>query len=594
MNRRQVLRGGAAFGAAAWVDGSRAIGAMGSAGAGPDPVVTTSAGKVRGRVVENGVLCFKGIAYGADTRETRFAPPRPAAPWSGVRDALDWGPRAPQVTGARPQGESSAARAASEARPGYHLPADEGAESEDCLHLNVWTPGLREIVTPWVSRCVGPAPGACSAAGSARRHKAGLRPVMFYIHGGAYSNGTANAELYDGTRLAHRGDVVVVTVNHRLNLFGYLYLAEAVPGQGFDDSGNAGQLDLVLALAWVRANIAEFGGDPSRVMIFGQSGGGAKCATLMAQPPAQGLFHRAVSMSGQQVTGAEPAHATERARKVLQALGLDAVPPQAAADKLRSLPTETLQAATRAGGYYGPVTDGRSLPVDPFSPSDPRISAHVPMILGNAHDETRVLLGSGRPELFALTWETLPAALEKNAPFLKSPEVTLAVPEVIAKYREWHPDYSASDVFFAVTTDSRSWRGEVIEAERRAADPVAESNTWVYQLNWKSPVEGGRFGAPHTLDIPLAFDNVALSPGMVGGSDEEKARAQAMADVVSDTFIAFARTGNPNNPQAPQWPNYDLDKRTTMIFDLPPRIEDDPRGPERRYLGQVPYVQPGT
>ncbi len=196
----------------------------------------------------------------------------------------------------------------------------------------------------------------------------------------------------------------------------------------------------------------------SGCMIFGQSGGGAKCATLMAQPPAHGLFHRVVTMSGQQVTGAEPAHATERARAVLKQLGLDTAQPAETAQTLRTLPTETLQAATRAGGYYGPVKDGRSLPVDPFSPTDPKISAGVPMILGNTHDETRVLIGSGRPELFSLTWETLPEAIEKNAPFLKSPAVSLPVPEVIAKYREWHPDYTASDVFFAVTTDSRSWR----------------------------------------------------------------------------------------------------------------------------------------
>jgi para-nitrobenzyl esterase len=416
---------------------------------------------------------------------------------------------------------------------------------------------------------------------------------MVYIHGGAYSNGTVNAQLYDGARLARRGDVVVVTVNHRLNSFGYVYLAELAPG--FEDSGNAGQLDLVLALEWVRDNIVEFGGDPSRVLIFGQSGGGAKCATLMAQPPAHGLFHRVISMSGQQVTGAEPAHATARAKDFLKALGLDAATPEARAQALRTLPMEKIQEATRAGGYYGPVTDGRSLPRDPFSPTDPGISARVPMMLGNMHDETRGLMG--QPAFFHLTWETLPDVLEKNAPYLKSDTVSLPVAEVIAKYREWHPEYAASDVFFAVTTDSRSWRGQVIEADRRAADPVAQPRTWVYQLNWKTPVktaDGGSYGSPHTLDIPLAFDNVELSPGMVGSSAEDKAQAQKMADIVSETYIAFARNGSPDNARALHWPAFDLKRRATMIFDLPARIEDDPRGRERRYLGQVPYVQPGT
>ncbi len=549
-----MVRGAAMVGAAVCVDA--AVGQPRE----PRLVVETSAGKVRGFDAGGGVVGFKGIAYGLDTARTRFAAPLPPEPWSGVRECLEWGPRAPQIVGARP--------AAGERRgaAGYFLPADEGVESEDCLHLNVWTPGL-----------------------DAKR-----RPVMVYIHGGAYSNGTVNAALYDGARLARRGDVVVVTVNHRLNLFGYLYLAELLPGQGFEDSGNAGQLDLVLALKWVRENIAAFGGDAGCVTIFGQSGGGAKCATLMAMPQAEGLFHRVITMSGQQVTGARPDHASERARAVLVQLELDGLPVAEAARRLRALPMASLQAAARAGGYYGPVTDGLSLPVDPFSPTDPRIAARVPMMLGNTHDETRFLIGGGHPEFFALTWETLPKALEENAPFLRSATVSLPVAEVIARYRGWHPGYTASDVFFAVTTDSRSWRGEVMEAERRAADAVARPRTWVYQLDWKSPVEGGRFGAPHTLDIPLALDNVAVSPGMVGASAEERARAQRMSDVVRARFVAFARTGDPHVGGMVAWPAYSLERRATMVFDGTSRVVDDPRGAERRYLGQVPYVQPGT
>ena len=559
MNRREILAGAAAVGATAVV-GRRAWGEV-------VPAATTTAGKVVGYVAGQDIFGFKGIPYGMDTAKTRFAAPKRPVSWTDVRACTEWGPRAPQTVGARPEYESAKAREEAATRPGYHLPPDEGVQSEDCLHLNLWTPGLRD---------------------------GKKRPVMFYIHGGAFANGTANAELYDGTRLAKRGDVVVVTVNHRLNSFGYMYLAEALPGQGFEDSGNAGQLDLVLALEWVRDNIAEFGGDGSRVMIFGQSGGGAKCATLMAQPPAKGLFHRVLSMSGQQVVGVQRDHATERAKKVLAALKLDAMSPPDAAAALRAKTMEEIQAATRAGGYFGPVTDGRSLPVDPFTPTDPKLSANVPMVLGNTHDETRVLIGGGQPKLFDLTWETLPDALEKGAPFLKSETVSLPVAEVIKNYREWNPTYSASDVFFAVTTDSRSWRGEVIEAERRAADAKAQPHTWVYQVNWKSGVDGGKWGAPHTLDIPLAFDNVALSPGMVGSSAADQARAQQMADIVSETYIAFARTGNPNNARLPKWPAFELAKRPTMIFDLPVRVEDDPRGRERRYLGQVPYVQPGS
>ncbi len=566
MNRREMLAGGIAVGAASVLRGE-----AWATSPEPRPSARTKFGAVAGYVASNGVCSFKGIPYGTDTSQTRFAAPKAPVPWAQAKDCTVWAPRAPQVPGARPRaGVDEAARRAqadAAAQRGYHLPPDEGPESEDCLHLNVWTPSTSD----------------------GRR-----RPVMFYIHGGAYSNGTVNAQLYDGARLARRGDVVVVTVNHRLNIFGYLYLADLLPGQGFEDSGNAGQLDLVLALQWVRENIANFGGDPTNVLIFGQSGGGAKCATLMAQPPARGLFHRVITMSGQQVTGASKAHATERARAALKYLEVDTAKPAEAAQTLRTLPWQKIAEACRAHGYFGPVTDGRSLPVDPFSPTDPKISTRIPMMLGNMHDETRVLIGSGQPALFSLTWETLPAALEKNAPYLKSETVTLPVPEVIAKYREWHPDYSASDVFFAVTTDSRSWRGEVIEANARAADPAAQPHTWVYQLNWKTPVDGGRFGSPHTLDIPLAFDNVALSPGMVGASEEDKARAQQMVNAVSDSYIAFARNGKPDNPHVPHWPAYDLKARATMIFDLPPRIENNPRGLEREYLGQVPYVQPGT
>ena len=568
MTRRDVLVGGVA----AAVVGRRGVALMQRGDEDKfDAHAVTKSGPVAGIKMHLGgaaaIYSFKGVPYGMDTAKTRFAPPKRPVSWTDVRVCTEWGPRAPQTVGARPEYESAKAREDAAMRPGYHLPADEGLQSEDCLHLNVWTPGLRD---------------------------GKKRPVMFYIHGGAFANGTANAALYDGTRLAKRGEVVVVTVNHRLNSFGYMYLAEALPGQGFEDSGNAGQLDLVLALEWVRDNIVEFGGDASRVMIFGQSGGGAKCATLMAQPPAKGLFHRVLSMSGQQVVGVQKDHATERAKKVLAALKLDAMSPADAAAALRAKTMEEIQAATRAGGYFGPVTDGRSLPVDPFTPTDPKLSVNVPMVLGNTHDETRVLIGGGQPKLFDLTWETLPEALEKGAPFLKSDTVSLPVDEVIKNYREWNPTYSASDVFFAVTTDSRSWRGEVIEAERRAADVKAQSHTWVYQLNWKSGVDAGKWGAPHTLDIPLAFDNVALSPGMVGSSAEDQVRAQGMADVVSETYIAFARTGNPNNAKVPKWPAFDLKSRATMVFDEVTKVEDDPRGRERKYLGQVPYVQPGS
>ncbi len=428
------------------------------------PVAATKGGRVRG-YTDNGVNVFKGIPYGADTTKRRFMPPVPPAPWSGVRDALEYGPAAPQPS-----------------RPSERT-------SEDCLYLNVWTPRLRD----------------------GRK-----RPVMFYIHGGAYSNGSGASPLYDGVRLCRRGDVVVVTVNHRLNAFGYLYLARfGVPELA--DSGNAGQLDLVLALRWVRDNIAEFGGDPDRVLVFGQSGGGAKIATLLATPAAAGLFQRAATMSGQQVTASGPLNATLRARALLDALK---VPPERVAE-LRTMPAERLLEATNArdpvlpfGGIsFAPVLDERTLTRHPFYPDAPAQSAHIPMIIGNTRDETRAFLG-GDESNFNLTWEQLPEKLAPNMRVDIQPEV------VIAEYRRLYPALSPSDVLFKATTASRSWRGAIIEAEERAK---SGSPAYAYQLDWATPKDGGKFGAPHASDIQLVFDNIdkpgATAVGPSGAAD---------------------------------------------------------------------------
>jgi para-nitrobenzyl esterase len=515
---------------------------MSPAGMSIVPQAQTRYGIVLGSA-QSGVFTFKGIPYGADTSPSRFSAPAPPTPWIGVRETTGFGPRAPQ-----PGAHSSLSP-----RRGYHLPPEQGPIGEDCLHLNVWTPGLRD----------------------GRK-----RPVMVYIHGGAYSSGSANNDLYDGMNLCHRGDVVFVTLNHRLNLFGFLYLADIA--NGFEDSGNAGMLDLVLALEWVRDNIEEFGGDPKRVLIFGQSGGGAKCATLMGMPAAKGLFHRVITMSGQQITASRRESATARARAVLKELNL----PESGIAELRTMPMEQLIQASRAAGYYGPVKDGRNLVRDPFDPDAPPLSAHIPMILGNTHDETRGLIGGGDPTTFDLTWETLPARLSVVAQFLgdKKPD------EVVRQYRAMYPAYSASDVFFAATTAFRSWRGQVIEAERRAAQPEAAPHTWVYELDWRTPIDDGKWGAPHTLDIPLALDNVAVADGMTGDGPE----AVQLASLMSDTWIAFARTGNPNHRGLPEWHPFDLAKRPTMSFAAQSKLVNDPRGDERRLVEHVPYEQPGT
>jgi para-nitrobenzyl esterase len=405
---------------------------------------------------------------------------------------------------------------------------------------------------------------------------------MVYIHGGAYSTGSGSAPLYDGVRLARRGDVVVVSLNHRLNAFGYAYLARLIPD--LPDSGNSGQLDLILALQWVRDNIAEFGGDPGRVMVFGQSGGGAKIATMMAMPAAKGLFHRAATMSGQQVTASGPGNATRRTLAWLDALKLK--PEQAG--EVRTLPVERLVAAQSAqdpvlgfnGLYFGPVLDERSLTRHPFYPDAPSQSAAIPMIIGNTHDETRAFLG-GDPANFTVDWAGLPAKLTQA-----NMRVDIDPATVIAEYRRLYPAYSASDVLFAATTASRSWRAAIIEAEERAK---AGTPAYVYQVDWVSPKEGGRLGAPHMTDIPLVFDNVAAQ-----GSRAEGPTAQPMADRMSEAFVAFARTGDPNCKAIPRWEPYDLTRRQTMVFDTATRLVDDPRGAERRLFAKVPFIQAGT
>jgi para-nitrobenzyl esterase len=369
---------------------------------------------------------------------------------------------------------------------------------------------------------------------------------------------------------------VVVTVNHRLNIFGYLYLAE-IGGPEFRESGNVGQLDLVLALQWVHDNIGEFGGDAGCVTIFGQSGGGAKCATLMAMPAARGLFHRVWTMSGQQVTGRTREHATADARAVLAALGLT----PATLGEIKTLPLEKIQAVTGKGGW-NPVVDGGVLPRDPFAPDAPPLSADVPMVLGNTHDETRNLIGGGNAALFDLTWEALPEAITR---YVQQFIGDLTPAAIITEYRRLYPAYNPADVFFAATTAARSWKGMVQECERRAAQ---HGPTWVYHVNWPSPADGGKWRAPHTIDIPLVFDNVAQSRYTQGAPG-----VQAVADAASDALLAFARTGDPATPARP-WPRYDLEKRLTMIFDAPPRVEEDPRGAERKFFEPARYIQPGT
>lgn len=482
------------------------------------PVARTSFGRVRGARVGE-VLTFKGIRYGE--RPPRFEAPEPPRAWRGVRDALSYGPACPQRG---LEGET---------------------QSEDCLFLNVWTPAL-----------------------------SGQRPVMVYIHGGAYSTGSGSSAVTDGARLAAHGDVVVITLNHRINAFGYAYLA----AHGFPDSGNAGQLDLILALNWVQANAPNFGGDANNVTVFGQSGGGAKIATLMAMPAARGLFHRAFTMSGQQVTASGPLNATRRTEAYLRALGLSTAHRRDFTTVRAALLVEALQTSDPVldfgSIYFGPVLDERHLTRHPFYPDAAPQSRSIPMMIGNTHDETRGFVGADRT-LFNLTWDELPTQLATAM------RIDVLPSEVVRSYRTLYPHYSPSDVYFAASTAARSWRGAVIELEERAR---AAAPAYAYQLDWRAPAEGGIFGAPHTLDIPLVFGNLEASP-YIG---ERTTDAEAMSARMMDTAVRFARSGNPG------WAPYTLPERATMIFNATSHVENDPRRAEREFFARVPYIQPGT
>lgn len=488
------------------------------------PVAATRHGRVRG-AIERDILVFRGIRYGADTALRRFQRALPPQPWQGIADATRHGMASPQTKATEPT-------------------------SEDCLFLNIWTPAL----------------------------DAGKRPVMVYLHGGAHSHGSGSDPLYDGGNLVRRGDVVVVTLNHRLAALGYAYLAQI---GGPAESGNVGNLDIVLALQWVRDNIAGFGGDPGRVMLFGQSGGGAKVVTLMAMPEARPLFHAAATMSGQHVTAAGPMHATARAQAWMAKAGASDVA------ALARLPIERLVDAmgmtdpleNRGEISFTSTLDHGVLPRHPFVPDAPREAAHIPLIVGNTHDETALWI---EKTLRAgdTSWDNLPARLARE--MVKD----LAPDHVIRRYRQLYPDRSPGQILLAASTAGRSWPGHLIQAEERAR---IGAPTWMYQLNFPCPEAGGILGAFHTLDIPLVFDNVD-APGSRTGSSPE---ARRLAGQMADAFIALAHGGDPNCRTIPQWPHFDLTQRPTMIFDSKVRIEHDPRREERLLFAVAPYIKPG-
>jgi para-nitrobenzyl esterase len=505
------------------------------------PVVATKSGKVVG-LAASGVCTFKGIHYGANPEGAmRFMPPVPPMPWSETAEALNYGDLAPQnLSGA----------SGSDIRVAMGDIFGPGKVSENCLVLNVWTPNLTR----------------------------GTRPVMVWLHGGGYTGGSDGAPTYDGTNLARKRNVVVVGINHRLNVFGYLYLGK-IGGAKYADSGNAGMLDCVLALEWVRDNIAHFGGDPNNVTIFGESGGGGKVSVLMAMPPAKGLFHKAIVESGSTLRVSTPDEADAAARKYLAQLKIatDRV------DDLQKVPMEDMLAAMRAltgpnSIRLGPVVDGRSLPRQPFDPDAPAQSANIPMLIGTNGTETTALLGIADASLFSLNEADMRAKLKSYLHVSDDAQID----SLVAVYKKRRPDATPSDIYFAVTTDRMMRMNAVTQAERKAAEQAAPA--YMYIFDWRSPVLGGKLRSPHGIELAFVFDNTDKTTGMNGtGSD-----LAPLAEKVSAAWAAFARTGNPNAPGLPHWPAYDAATRATMIFGDECKVVNDPGKDERLAISALP------
>jgi para-nitrobenzyl esterase len=503
-------------------------------------VVKTRAGYVRGEH-RDGVYGFKGVRYGATTATRRFLAPAPPVPWDGIKLTDRYAAWAPQMRTKRAPDVETAAS--------WQV---DFTESEDCLFLNVWIPGLPD------------------GRG---------RPVLVWLHGGGFQASGTSSPYADGTRLAQRGDVVVVTVGHRLNAFGYLYLAHLDPELA--DSGNAGNLDLVLALEWVRDNIAQFGGDPGNVTIFGQSGGGGKVSSLMAMPAAAGLFHKAIIQSGTMLKAVSTREAEQNTAKVLGAL--DFSPSEV--DKLRSLPTEQIKAVlATSSARFGPVKDGGALPRDPFDPDAPAISKDIRLLVGTTKDEMTRIVGAAYDSIAQLSWEELPAQLAgaldgTNIPVNfdpVAPDKIGTVPghlakaaRVVAELRRISPDLTPGRVYLTALTEYGFRRQAIRQAERMAA--FGARSAFMYLLAWETPVSGGKFGSPHSLDLGLMFDNVERSRSLVGPGPEP----HKMADTMSDAWIQFARSADPG------WPAYSVYDRATMVFDIASHVVSDPRRRER-------------
>lgn len=489
-------------------------------------ITTTRSGQVRGTAHDD-VLVFRGIPFAAPpVGELRWQLPQREAAWEGVRDATTFGPIAVQGQMILEQ-----------------LMGGEASEqSEDCLFLNVWTPATD-----------------------------GSRPVMVWIHGGAFQFGSGSTPWYDGSRFVQHGDVVLVTINYRLGPLGFMFLDELF--DGFSGSGNLGIADQVAALEWVRDNIAGFGGDPNDVTIFGESAGAGSVGTLLGTPSARGLFSKAILQSGAASWGLSTDDANVRTRKVLAELGIT----PGDTDALMAATSESIVAASAilgsevgSGGLpYAPVHDGHVLPAPPLDAIADGSSAGVAVLCGTNADEMT---------LFTIVDPTLATLDDAGiAERLAGFDPTIDAASLLRTYRDHKAGASTQDVWVAMASDGvfRIPAIQLVEAHR------AHGPAWMYYFTWATPAFGGVLKSTHALEIPFVFDNLD-QPGveMFTGDGADR---QSIADGMHAAWIAFARTGDPSHPGIPAWPAYDLDRRATMQIDATWQLVDDPEGDVRKY-----------
>jgi para-nitrobenzyl esterase len=490
----------------------------------PTAVVKTRSGPVQG-LVEDKIHTFRGIRYGkAPVGRLRFMPPQPPEPWATPADCTAFGPPAMQM--------ASGATALTTSDFGLQMhrvfstPSDMKVQNEDCLYLNVWSPGT-----------------------DARK-----RPVMVWIHGGGFAYGSGSDPVYQGDGLARHGDVVVVSVNHRLNAFGYAYLGDLM-GPEYATSGTVGMQDLVLALKWVHDNIEGFGGDPGNVMIMGQSGGGMKVSTLMAMPSARGLFHKAAIQSGPGLALGRKEAANDTAKKLLDLLGVK--PGDRAA--LEALPAQTiLEAAYKVGRGFSPIVDA-AIPRDPFTPDAPSISADVPILVGWAKDEWTIF-STSEPWYGTMTEAELQARVK---PMGERGQ------KLLAAIKKEFPTYSPTFQWIQMIS-VRMMQGSETLAERKAAQGKAPA--YVYTVSWETPVAGGLYKSPHTIEIPFMLYNFDRMRQFVGTGPGPK----RMGDQIAGAWVSFARTGKPVVPGGPAWPPYNPQTRPVMDFNLTSKVVNDP------------------